>query len=110
MRVVDHLSAILADRVSQALKIASPEEEDFVLRWPLSKGTFNTVDYSSSAEVLADIQDILTSILAVDFEIPVASFGVRSESRTNASLMLERRNTPSSSSFPTPTMPSTSTR
>ena len=60
----------------QALKIANPEEQGFSLRWPISRGTFNTENYNSAEEVVSDIQDILTSILSVDFEIPVETFKV----------------------------------
>jgi actin-related protein 8 len=41
-----------------AMHLANPEKDGWIVKWPYLKGTFNTKDYTSSREMLGDIADM----------------------------------------------------
>lgn len=73
------LGCLLAYSLLQAINIANPAAEGFVLRWPFCRGRFNTGAsyYQHRFELLADIEDILTVTLQEQLSISPSSFHVR---------------------------------
>ncbi|KAI0772590.1 actin-like ATPase domain-containing protein [Irpex lacteus] len=47
----------------KALRLADPEGQGYVLRWPISGGNFNTRDYPSNQLILIDIETIISTTL-----------------------------------------------
>ncbi|KAI0272353.1 hypothetical protein BC834DRAFT_856390 [Gloeopeniophorella convolvens] len=47
----------------KALRLADPEKQGFVVRWPFMNGRFNTRDYASNAMAIDDVETILETNL-----------------------------------------------
>jgi hypothetical protein len=49
--------------VWQALRLADPEKQGYVVRWPIRGSRFNTRNYPSTAMIIDDIETILETSL-----------------------------------------------
>ncbi|KAH9926941.1 actin-like ATPase domain-containing protein [Fomitopsis serialis] len=58
----------------QALQIADPFAQDYVVRWPFYSGKFNTRDYPSNAMILSDLETIIRSTLQDRLDIDPKSY------------------------------------
>lgn len=57
----------------EALRIADADLENWSVRWPFHKGSFNTSGYASAQELLADIADIWCNALRDTCEVDTAA-------------------------------------
>ena len=71
-----HLPGTESDRCSQAVKIPNPEENGFQIRYPFSRGGFNTTDYTSAQELVGDIERIWLGTLEQELGITKAELKV----------------------------------
>ena len=53
----------------QALRLADPEKQGYIVRWPLMGSKFNARDYPSTAMIIDDIETILETNLQGSFGI-----------------------------------------
>jgi actin-related protein 8 len=68
----------------QALRLADPEKQGYIVRWPFIMGSrFNTRDYTSNAMIIDDIETILETSLQDslgisrrEYKVPVQDVGV----------------------------------
>lgn len=61
----------------QAVRIPNYEENGYKLRYPFSRGGFNTTDYTSSQELLGDIERIWLGTLEEELGITKAELKAR---------------------------------
>ena len=59
------------------MRIPNHEENGYKLRYPFSRGGFNTTDYASSQELLGDIERIWLGTLEEELGITKAELKVR---------------------------------
>jgi hypothetical protein len=57
------------DTVRQALRLADPEKQGYIVRWPIWGSRFNTRDYPSIAMIIDDIETILETSLQISLNI-----------------------------------------
>ena len=60
----------------QALRLADPEKQGYIVRWPLMGAKFNARDYPSIAMIIDDIETILETSLQDSFGISRREFKV----------------------------------
>lgn len=53
----------------QALRLADPEKQGYIVRWPLMGSKFNARDYPSTAMIIDDIETILETTLESSFSV-----------------------------------------
>ncbi len=53
----------------QALRLADPEKQGYVVRWPIMGSKFNARDYPSTAMIIDDVETILETNLQSLFNI-----------------------------------------
>ena len=74
----------------QALRLADPEKQGYIVRWPILGSRFNTRDYPSVALIVDDIETILETSLQDSFGISRRAYKVFFLFRTRLRIYIQQ--------------------